>query len=292
MTEYNRSITSETIDGAWDYWYNLITAIAKESNKVFDSRDGAVVGEVINAVTVIKDPTRCILKSPVRQLPMRYLVGELLWYMSGKNTLESIQTITHAWDRMSDDGKTVNSNYGYIIQHAQDFNPDKNNTVYTDKEFNQLEMCEELLRKDPNTRQALIHIKSARNVLKNPTKDLNCTVCLQFFIRENKLYLTTYMRSNDLWMGFPNDVFQFTAMQIYLAMKLGVGVGSYTHIAGSLHLYERDYNKSLENIVKIKAEEGKLKAGSYPSTEIPCGMTSYDYLSHDKEYEGEAFNDR
>jgi thymidylate synthase len=60
--------------------------------------------------------------------------------------------------------------------------------------------------------------------------------------------MTTYMRSNDLWMGFPNDVFQFTCMQIWLAMRLGVKLGTYTHIAGSLHLYERDYNKAKENI--------------------------------------------
>ena len=145
---------------------------------------------------------------------------------------------------MSDDGKTVNSNYGSIIQHAVDCH------MSDPLEFDQMKMCEELLRKDPNTRQAVIHIKEARNVLVNPTKDLNCTVCLQFFIREGKLYMTTYMRSNDLWMGFPNDVFQFTCMQIYLAMRLNVGLGTYTHVAGSLHMYERDYQKSLENMVE------------------------------------------
>lgn len=58
------------------------------------------------------------------------------------------------------------------------------------------------------------------------------------------------MRSNDLWMGFPNDIFQFTAIQIYLAMRLGVGLGTYTHIAGSLHLYDRDYQSALKNIQK------------------------------------------
>lgn len=62
--------------------------------------------------------------------------------------------------------------------------------------------------------------------------------------------MTTYMRSNDLWMGFPNDVFQFTAIQVYLAMRLGYQLGSYTHIAGSLHLYERDAKKAMENIDK------------------------------------------
>ena len=236
MFDIGIGVYRDTIDEAWEEWYRIITKDAGHA----ESRDGAVVGEVINAITVITDPTRCILKSKIRNLPMRYMIGELLWYLSGNPSLDAIRLYTSAWDRMSDDDKTVNSNYGYRIQNAL--------CEYSGDMFDQLKMVEELLKKDPASRQAVIHIKQARNLIKYPTKDVNCTVCLQFFIREDKLYLTTYMRSNDLWMGFPNDVFQFTAIQIYLAMRLGVKLGSYTHIAGSLHLYERDYKTALKNI--------------------------------------------
>ena len=239
MFEQNMYFSAKTIDAVWEHWYDVITHGA---NKTVDSRDGAVVGEVINAVSVIEDPTRCILKSPIRNLPMRYMIGELLWYISGNPSLEAIRLYTSAWDRMSDDEVTVNSNYGDRIQHAI--------CEISGEVFDQLKMVEEMLKKDPTSRQAVIHIKQARNLVKYPSKDVNCTVCLQFFIRDGKLSCTTYMRSNDLWMGFPNDVFQFTCIQILLAMKLGVKVGRYTHIAGSLHLYERDFKTSLENIKK------------------------------------------
>ena len=239
MFEINpRAVYANDIDEAWQCWFDKITFDAGSA----ESRDGAVIGEMINAVTVIEDPTRCILKSKIRKLPMRYMVGELLWYLSGNPALDAIQLYTSAWDRMSDDGKRVNSNYGERIRYARD--------EYSGIDFNQLQMVEEMLRRDPASRQAVIHIKQARDLVEYPSKDVNCTVCLQFFIREGKLYMTTYMRSNDLWMGFPNDVFQFTAMQIYLAMRLGVKLGSYTHIAGSLHLYERDYLTALKNIEK------------------------------------------
>lgn len=235
-------VEAENIDEAWKCWYDIITHDAGS----VESRDGAVVGEVINAVTIIKDPTRCILKNPIRKLPMRYMVGELLWYLSGDSSLDSIRLYTSAWDRMSDDGVTVNSNYGHRIQHAV--------CEYSGEIFDQLKMVEKMLIDHPESRQAVIHIKQARNLVSYPTKDVNCTVCLQFFIREGKLYMTTYMRSNDLWMGFPNDVFQFTAIQIYLAMRLGCKLGSYTHIAGSLHLYDRDYQTSLKNIEDISTK--------------------------------------
>lgn len=208
-----------TLTEAWEYWYNLLAAQGKDDT----SRDGAVCGEVINAITVIKDPTQNILKSDIRKLPMRYAVGELLWYLSGSNKLSAIKKYSKAWEDLSDDGETVNSAYGYRI--GNQFG------------FNQWEYVKGLLKKDPNTRQAVIHIKDASN---KPTKDTPCTVSLQFLLRDGKLNLTIYMRSNDIWLGFPYDVFSFTCLQILMANELDVEIGEYTHIAGSLHLYTRN----------------------------------------------------
>lgn len=225
----NITVTKETIDEAWLSWYNLF----KENNISIESRDGDVIAECINAITVIENPTKNIMTNDVRKLSMRYAIGEMLWYMSGNPSLKAIQHYTKSWDRMSDDGETVNSNYGYIIQSKFD--------------FDQYEYCKKLLIKDKNSRQAIIHIKVPVNTIENPTKDLNCTVCLQFLVRENKLYCTTYMRSNDLWLGFPYDIFQFTCLQVRMAMELGLDIGAYTHVAGSLHLYARDFEKAIKN---------------------------------------------
>ena len=52
-------------------------------------------------------------------------------------------------------------------------------------------------------------------------------------------------------------------MQIILAFQLGVGIGEYTHIAGSLHLYERDaisYTKNLEEITNNESEKATVKS--------------------------------
>lgn len=217
--DYNLVKHAEDLDSAWLYWYERLAGQKSEMS----SRDGVVVGEILNAVTVISNPTKNVMRNRIRKLPMKYVIGEMLWYMSGNNNLSEIQKYTSAWDRMSDDGQTVNSNYGWCIRHKYG--------------FDQWEYVRELLRKSSETRQAVIHIKTADN---KESKDVNCTVCLQFFIRDNKLHATVYMRSNDIWMGFPYDVFQFTCMQILMSMELGVEIGTYTHVAGSLHLYKRD----------------------------------------------------
>jgi thymidylate synthase len=69
------------------------------------------------------------------------------------------------------------------------------------------------------------------------SKDIPCTVMLHFMIRNFKLNLTVYMRSNDAWLGLPYDLFNFTQIQCQVAVKLGYPPGNYYHIAGSMHVY-------------------------------------------------------
>lgn len=213
----------KNVTEAWEFWYKALENLHREGFKE-DSRDGTIVGEYINTITVISDPTRNIVESDIRKLNKRYMIGEFLWYLSANNHLSEIQKYTKAWDRMSEDG-TVNSNYGHKIHKFYG--------------FDQWKFIKETLQKNPLSRQAIIHIKDPGS----HKKDTPCTICLQFLIRDKKLHTTVYMRSNDIWFGFPYDVFNFTCYQIKLAMELGVDIGSYTHIAASLHLYERNAEK-------------------------------------------------
>lgn len=226
MLYINETFRCKTVNEAWEYWYNMLCAMADEGFSI-GSRAGIsgnkVVGEIINAVTVIENPKDNIVTSPLRDLSIKYGIGEFLWYLSGSNKLSDIRQYGKAWNALSDDGETVNSAYGHRI--------------YTKFGFDQWEFVKDMMKSDPATRQAVIHIKDASNV---PTKDTPCTLTLQFFIRGGKLHMIVNMRSNDIWLGFPYDAFTFTCLQQLMAMELGIPVGVYTHIAGSLHLYEKN----------------------------------------------------
>lgn len=234
----NRTFEANSVDDLWLLLWNS----AKNEIKPQDSRDGEVVWECIDAHIIINDPTRNLSHNKIRDMSIKYAIGEFLWYEAATNKLKPIQKYTKGWDRMSDDGEHVNSNYGHLIK-----------SYYG---FDQLKTCFESLRSNRNSRQAVIHYKPAFDFMSNPTKDVPCTISQQFLIRDDKLHTIVTMRSNDIWNGIPYDVFFFTCNQIKLAMMLDVDVGIYMHNAGSLHMYKRDYKMALINEEKIKSRSG------------------------------------
>ena len=93
----------KTVNDVWLEAFNALQAQAEEGYTA-GSRDGAVVGEICDAVLCVEDPTRNIVNNPIRKMPMRYAVGELAWYLSGSNRVQDISRFAKKWADISDDG--------------------------------------------------------------------------------------------------------------------------------------------------------------------------------------------
>ena len=156
-----------------------------------------------------------------------------MWYFNGRKDVNFIGQFADLWNKISDDGITSNSAYGHII--------------FDKFGFNQLDKIIELLRIDPNSRRAVINI-NIPNKKVIETKDEPCTIALQFYIRNNKVYCTTIMRSNDIWFGLPYDIVFFTTLQKIIADELNLEYGEYNHFATSLHMYQRN-REDISNII-------------------------------------------
>ena len=160
-----------------------------------------------------------------------YMLGELAWYFTGREDVEFISKFSSFWEHISDDGVTNRSAYGAI--------------VFNRYGFDQVAQVIDTLKRDPYSRRAVINF-NVPNPERFETKDEICTIALVFELREGKLDCTGIMRSNDVWLGTPYDVVFFTELQKHIANELGVGYGKYTHIAVSLHAYEKDIDRVRE----------------------------------------------
>ena len=235
----NMIFKAESID---DIWMKLWEAV-KDGIKEQESRDGNVVWECIDAHIIMTNPTRNLSHNKVRDMSIRYAIGEYLWYESASNLLKPIQAFTKGWDRMSDDGIHVNSNYGHLIKKKYG--------------FDQFDMCHRELLQAPQSRRAVLHYKYPFDFVESPSKDVPCTLSQQFIIRDGALHSIVNMRSNDIWNGIPYDIFFFTSNQIKMAMLLNIPIGMYMHNAGSLHMYKRDYETALANESKLSDKNKK-----------------------------------
>ena len=152
-----------------------------------------------------------------------YAEAEWLWYLSGDPNISRLGEIygkvPAIWKRMADNSGEVNSNYGYQWQRNK-----------------QLDHIVDMLKVNPSTRQAAISIYDAKEINRY-SNDTPCTYAVQFTIIENKLCMSVYMRSNDLWYGFCNDQYQFANLQELVAKRLDIETGWYYHHAHNLHLY-------------------------------------------------------
>jgi thymidylate synthase len=82
-------------------------------------------------------------------------------------------------------------------------------------------------------------------VLTNGVFVHNCNDSLHFLIRNNKLHMLIFTRSNDIMWGWSGiNTFEWSVLQRILASILGVEVGQVKYTIGSLHLYQRHVSRA------------------------------------------------
>lgn len=178
-----------------------------------------------NVSIYIVNPKDRIIRTSWRKWSSRYAEREWQWYLSQNRSVEEIKKYAPTWDKMHGGDNIVNSNYGWQWNRND-----------------QLKKCVDQLRKNPNTRQAWLTIFDGKE--KDQYEfDTPCTICIGFSVhpKTNKLDMTVVMRSNDLVYGFCNDQYCFSKLQELVAKELNLQVGSYTHFAHDLHIYEKHF---------------------------------------------------
>ena len=199
---------------AFDYFYIKI----KDQGVDFDGTKA-----LFNVGFYMADPLNNGIKSGFRKWSKEYADAEWQWYRSGDPSIKTLGDIygkvPEIWKRMADATGRVNSNYGYQWQREDQL----------DKIVNQL-------AKNKQTRKAAISIYDGKEIYKYDN-DTPCTYAVQFTVVDDKLCMSVYMRSNDLWYGFCNDQYQFSMLHKMVADRINMQVGWYYHHAHNLHLY-------------------------------------------------------
>ena len=178
---------------------------------------------LFNVGFYLENPMDNLIEDQDRNWKWDYAEAEWQWYLSGDRNIKKLGElygkVPEIWKRMANKKGDVNSNYGWQW-----------------KRNHQLDAVIDILKENPNTRQAAISIYDAKEIM-HYYHDTPCTYAVQFTVLNNELNMSVVMRSNDLWYGFCNDQYCFSKLQELVATEVGLPIGTYYHFAHNLHLY-------------------------------------------------------
>lgn len=222
--------------------------------------------ELLGFTTCI-DMTRPVVTNEVRKLNYHFMCAEAHWMLTGDNRVATIEPYCKKIASYSDDGEIFYGAYGPEIEHQIGY------VIYK-------------LIADPSSRQAIISIWK-----RNPTqsKDIPCTLSLQFTIRKNALNIIACMRSSDAWLGWPYDVFNFSMLGAYVVLRLRfliqyekLQLGSLHIFAGSQHIYEDCLEKA---VAAIKANAATCNAINLDEFSKPDDLIWHLSYMKNKQYD-------
>lgn len=201
-------------DFLYPAWEKLLRSLLNRGQEI--SPRQMVTKEVLAVGFRVNLGRHNILYHPTRALNYKFMTAEWLWIVSGSNDLEEIAKFNSELRKFSDDGVVLYGAYGPRLGA-------------------QLKWVRDRLLTDNSTRQAVATIWMP---FERESKDIPCTVALQFLLRQDKLNLIVTMRSSDAWLGLPYDFFVFSQILNSMAGQLLCDVGFVQFNLGSSHLYD------------------------------------------------------
>lgn len=219
-----------------------------------ESRAGEVREKLFTTIVLENPLERDIIHPERKASPVAQMV-ETAWVLAARSEIKDIEPYLPRAAEFSDDGVTWRAGYGTRIRRWEGRN----------FSIDQLGNIVKLLRKDPNTRRAVISIFDPGSDITD-SKDIPCNNWLHFIAREGKLNLHVATRSNDLVWGWSGiNQFEWSVLLEIVAKLTGFQVGVVQYSVSSFHAYTR-HDKRLERMGarNVDPDNSSLRAGFTP----------------------------
>ncbi|WP_405657805.1 thymidylate synthase [Streptomyces sp. NBC_00079] len=210
-------------DSAAVLFTEAVRATAEHGRPV--SPRGMTTRELLGVhLTLTRPRARLLHLPPARILNPAFAAAETVWHLLGSDA-PWIFDYNSRLRRYADDG-FLRGAYGPRMRRWGG-------------RIDQLAEVIRTLRTDPDSRRAVIQLYDP-SLDAAGHRDVPCTLGFRFQLRQGRLNMSTTMRSQDVWLGLPYDLFFATVLHELMAGWVGADLGAYHHHVDSLHLYETD----------------------------------------------------
>jgi thymidylate synthase len=184
-----------------------------------------------------------------KKMPIKWMLTELLWFISGRceNTEYLKQLSAEAgmtkgvniWDEFADEEGNLGPIYGNQWRRWPDYNGG-----YID----QLQNVIEEIKTMPNSKAMLV---SAWNP--GQMKEMRLPPCHAFFqfnVLNEKLRCQLYQRSSDVFLGLPFNITQYALLTMMVAQVTGLEARELIVTIGDAHIYNNHKEAAREQLTR------------------------------------------
>lgn len=217
-----------------------------------------------------------------KKLHIRSILHELLWFLSGDTNIRYLKDNgVSIWDEWATADGELGPVYG--AQWRRWLGTDG-------REHDQITALVDSLRNNPNSRR---HIISGWNVAELPDEHQKpwenaaagkmalppCHVLYQFYVANNRLSASLYVRSNDLFLGNPYNTASLAFLTHMLAQQCDLDVGEIILSIGDAHIYSNHFEQVATQLARTPGPLPQLKIHRKPAS-------IFDYRFEDFEIVG------
>ncbi len=213
-----RNVNSALSDGLW---YLKVAGVSETT------RVGKVIVAPGPVIVEYQKPCERVLFSAARDANPYFHFFEALFFLAGRNDLAFLLQFNSRFHEFSDDGVTLHGSYGYRWRHW------KSRQVQ-----DQLELLIGHLKRNPESRRAVLTMWNPELDLDTEVKDAPCNTACYFDCRGGVLNMTVCNRSNDLLWGLAGaNAVHFSVLLEYMAAHIGIPIGVYRQFSNNFHAY-------------------------------------------------------
>ncbi|MGW3951431.1 thymidylate synthase [Streptomyces sp. NPDC004752] len=260
--------TFRSIEGAYIALLELAT---KEPEHRIDARGNAAL-EVLGVSFKLPNPRQRLPFLAERKVNPVFQFAEALWYLAGRRDLEMIGYYAPSMQASSADGVNLGgSAYGYTLFTPAD-----------GEKRSPFEQVVELLRNESDSKRGYLPVFSAKELADRANPDVACLAGLHLLARDGRLHMVCNMRANDLDCGLLSDVFSFTMIQEFIAIQLGLRLGTYTHTIGSAHVNDANADRVRRVLNEVATRTAPTTFPFPAMPESTSAETISDVLRHEQ----------
>jgi len=203
-----------------------------------------------------------------KRVPWKHVIEELLWFMRGDTDAKILQRAgVKIWDGNTSrqfldnrglthyDEGILGAGYGWQWRFfGAEYDPTFADTRGIDRNFvggfDQLEYIVNEIRTNPYSRRILMCYWNPPDFDKTALQP--CHFSVQFYVdfRSDSPHLDCHftMRSNDVFLGQPFNIFSYAVMTYIIALKCDMKPGNLVYSGGDVHIYQNHIKQTEEQL--------------------------------------------